>query len=118
MEGSVLRVILTNYGYTFRAEDDEGLIDEVSHTDRHLYGFFGSYRRWGFFTLGGGIGIGVELNEQRRCFADADVASATSDCDDDELQIALDRDVSQIAVRSSRVEPIQLMGRISLGVVF
>jgi hypothetical protein len=118
MEGSVLRVILTNYGYTFRAEDDDGLIDEVSHTDRHLYGFFGSYRRWGFFTLGGGIGVGVELNEQRRCFTDADVASATSDCDDDELQVALDRDVNQVAVRSSRVEPIQLMGRISLGVVF
>jgi hypothetical protein len=118
MEGSVLRVILTNYGYTFRAEDDDGLVDEVSHTDRHLYAFFGSYRRWGFFTLGGGIGVGVELNEQRRCFTDADVTSATSDCDDDELQVALDREVNQIAVRSSRVEPIQLMGRISLGVVF
>jgi hypothetical protein len=118
MQGSVIRVIFANYGYTFRSEDDEGLIDEVSHTDRHLFAFFGSYRRWGFFTLGGGIGIGVELNEQRRCFTEPDVASATSDCDNEELQIALDREVREVASRSSPVEPIQLLGRISLGVVF
>lgn len=118
MEGYVIRAIFANYGYTYRTEDDDGLIDEVSHTDRHLYGFFGSYRRWGFFTIGGGIGIGVELNEQRRCFTDADVGSATSDCDDEQLQIALDREVEKTAARGSPVEPIQIMGRISLGLVF
>jgi hypothetical protein len=118
MEGYVIRAIFANYGYTYRTEDNDGLIDEVSHTDRHIYGFFGSYRRWGFFTIGGGIGLGVELNEERRCFTDANVASATSDCDDEQLQIALDRDVKETASRGSAVEPIQLMGRISLGVVF
>lgn len=118
MRGTVIRAILTNYGYTYRTEDDAGLIDEVSHTDRHVYGFIGSYRRWGFFTFGGGFGVGVELNERRRCFTDADVGSTTSDCSDEQLRIALDRQVRKTAGLNSSIHPVQIMGRISLGVVF
>lgn len=118
MRGQVLRAIFTNEAYSYRSEDDLGRIDAVDHTERHLYGFIGSYDRWGPFTIGGGFGIGVELNEQRRCFTEAEVGSATEDCRDEQLQIALDREVREVAGLNSSLHPIQLMGRISLGVVF
>jgi hypothetical protein len=116
--GQVLRAIFTNEAYTYRSGDSLGRIDEVSHTERHFYGFIGSYDRWGPFTIGGGFGLGVELNEERRCFTDADVASATDDCSDEQFQIALDREVRETAGLNSSLHPIQLMGRISLGFVF
>ena len=118
MRGQVLRAILTNEGYTYQTEDSVGRIDEVSHTERVFYGFLGSYDRWGPFTIGGGIGLGVELNEQRRCFAEADSETATSDCTDEDFLIALDREVRQTVDLNSSLHPIQLMGRISLGFVF
>ena len=118
MRGQVLRAILTNEGYTYRSKDGLGTIDEVDHTERHFYGFIGSYDRWGPFTIGGGIGVGVELNDERRCFTEPDVSSATSDCSDEQFQIALDREVRETAGLNSSLHPIQLMGRISLGFVF
>jgi hypothetical protein len=118
MRGQVLRAILTNEAYTYRSKDSLGTIDEVSHTERHFYGFIGSYDRWGPFTIGGGIGLGVELNEERRCFTEAEVSSVTSDCSDEQFHIALDREVRETAGLNSSLHPIQLMGRISLGFVF
>lgn len=118
-QGYVLRAILTNYGYTYETKDSVGKIDEVSHTERHFYGYIGSQSSWGAFTIAGGIGLGVELNKEQRCFATNDVASAqTSGCpDDDEQLIALDRNVNQTASLNSPLSPIQLMGRFSLGIV-
>jgi hypothetical protein len=118
-QGYVLRAILTNYGYTYETKDELGTIDEVSHTERHAYAFLGSQSSWGAFTIAGGIGLGVELNKEQRCFATNNVASAqTSGCeDDDEQLIALDRNVNQVADVNSPLHPIQLMGRISLGIV-
>jgi hypothetical protein len=118
-QGYVGRVILTNYGYTYETKDDTGKIDEVSHTERHLYGYLGSQSSWGAFTIAGGIGLGVELNKEQRCFATNEVASAqTSGCeDDDEQLIALARDVSAVADVNSPFHPIQLMARFSLGIV-
>ena len=118
-KGYVLRVIFTNYGYTYRTTDDAGSIDQVSHTERRLYGYFGTHSKWGFFTIAGGIGLGVELNKQKRCFADTatSVADATtSGCN--ELDIALDRNLKEIANLNGALYPIDIMARFSLGVVF
>jgi hypothetical protein len=117
-EGNVLRAVFTNYGYEYRTTSDGVEIDSVEHTDRHFYGFFGSYRRWGFFTLGGGIGLGVELNKQERCFTSTAVSSArTSDCDG-ELQIALDNPIRDVIDLNGPLHPIQLIASLSLGAVF
>jgi hypothetical protein len=118
-QGYVLRAILTNYGYTYETKDDAGKIDEASHTERHFYGYIGSQSTWGAFTIAGGIGLGVELNKEQRCFPTNNIADAqTSNCpDDDEQLIALDRNVSRVADLNSPLHPIQLMARFSLGIV-
>lgn len=118
-QGYVLRAILTNYGYRYETKDRIGKIDEVTHTERHFYGYIGSQSRWGAFTIAGGIGLGVELNKEQRCFSDRSVSSAqTSGClDDDEQLIALDRDVARVADLNSPFHPVQLMARFSLGIV-
>jgi hypothetical protein len=114
LRGSVFRVILTNYGYTYRAADDLGQFDEVSHTERRLYGYLGSNSVWGAFTLGGGIGLGVELNREERCFDDDQ--PRTTDCKEDELNIATVRGASQLGNLHSWSYPVELMLRFSLGV--
>jgi hypothetical protein len=118
-EGTVLRAIYTNYGYDYRTRAGDRTIDEVEHTERHLYGFIGSYRRWGFFTLGGGIGLGVELNKQERCVVTQATSfrTASSGCDG-ELQIALDDRGREAADLNGWLHPVQIVGRISLGAVF
>jgi len=119
LRGTVFRAIFTNYAITYRASDAAGVFDEVSHTERQFFGFLGSNATWGVFTLGGGIGLGVELNEEKRCFTDGELAQPTSDCQRDELQIALRReDDPPVADINSSLHPVQLMGRISLGVTF
>ncbi len=126
--GYVLRAIFTNYGYTYEASDSAGTFDRVKHTERQLVAFFGSYARWGFFTLGGGIGLGYELNQQERCFPE-DIPSRTEFVDGvervvavargcDELQIALDRNAVDLGDLYSFIHPVVLMGRFSLGVAF
>ncbi len=120
-EGNVLRLILTNYGYTYRTEDDAGTkIDEVSHTERQLYGYIGSHHRWGFFTLAAGFGIGVELNKEERCFPDTatTVNDASSQGCKGQLALALDPQLNSVADVNGPFHPIYLMGRLSLGVVF
>jgi len=112
-EGYVLKALLTNYAFEYRGTDDAGLFDSVSHVERRFYGFFGSYNRWGFFTLGGGIGLGVELNEESRCAPNSGVA-----CDEDELQIKLGRQNGSGAVDlNGPLHPVDLIARISLGIV-
>jgi hypothetical protein len=119
-EGHVLRLILTNYGYEYRTDDDAGRIDTVQHTERQLYGFFGSHARWGPFTIAGGIGLGVELNKQERCFNSSGEA-ITSGCDGEQL-ISLTRTYSgsgaTYADLNGFLHPVYLMGRFSLGFVF
>jgi hypothetical protein len=118
-EGYVLRAILTNYGYTYRTADAAGTIDEVSHTDRQLMGFFGSLSKFGPFVIGGGIGLGWELNSQKRCFTGTSVASHTSQCTDDELLIAISRNPDAGVVNlNSGFHPVVLAMRFSLGFAF
>ena len=69
LEGNVLRAIFTNYAYHYVATDERGEFDNVSHVERHLFGYFGSHSKWGAFTLAGGFGIGVRAQPSRtRCF--------------------------------------------------
>ncbi|MDX2050830.1 MAG: hypothetical protein SFV15_00470 [Polyangiaceae bacterium] len=117
---SVLRVYLTNYSLKYVTRDKAGEIDSATHTERRLMGFLGSHRRFGAFTFAGGIGLGVELNKQRRCFPEGatSVARATTDCSSDDLQIALDRTVTQAANLNGGLHPAYIDIRFSLGFVF
>ena len=124
MKGYVLRAILTNYGYTYKASDTNGVFDQLSHTERHFYGYLGSHSRIGAFTLAGGIGLGVELNREKRCFEQRplqpgetpeDLATSTG-CSEDELLLATDRTLSEVANFNGGIYPIQFMLRFSLGV--
>ncbi len=126
-KGYFLRAIFTNYGYTYRSSDDLGRIDQVSHTERHLMAMFGSQHNFGPFSISAGIGLGYELNQQERCFADnvSNLGDAQRrDCDN-ELHIALDRPENlspgerlPIADLNGPFHPIYLGGRISLGFTF
>lgn len=116
MKGTVLRAIVTNYAYTYTATDQNGAFDSVSHVDRHFYGYIGGHSTWGLFTLAGGLGIGVELNKEQRCFSGMRIA--TSGCRNESLALALDRTWSQAIDLHSSTYPIQLMFRLSLGVTF
>jgi hypothetical protein len=117
-EGTVLRAIFTNYGYTYRSTDDAGVIDETSHTERLFSIMIGSHRKWGFFTLAGGFGLGIELNNERRCFTTSSVSSATSDCDEKVQLLALDRNVVNTVDLNGFLHPVYISTRISLGFVF
>ena len=123
-EGYVLRAIFTNYGYTFEASDSAGKFDLVNRTERRLMGFIGSYMRWGFFTIGGGLGLGYELNQQERCDLNVattaggdDVIRGVSNGCDGELQLAADRGANSYADINGFLHPVYLEGRFSLGIV-
>jgi hypothetical protein len=119
--GYVLRAILTNYSYRYVAYDAATgtEIDSAPHVERVLEGFFGSYSKIGIFTIGGGIGLGLELNRERRCF---DVNSRpTSNCPKEEFLIALEPPNNYgfaVASPNGPLYPVYLEGRISLGFVF
>jgi hypothetical protein len=118
-KGYVLRAGLTNYAIEYETLDASGgQVDVVEHTERHLYGIFGWNDRWGAFTLGGGVGLGYELNQQTRCFPnDSDVNDATDSGCDDELQIALENPIRSGPVNLNPwLHPFDLLVRFSLGV--
>lgn len=119
MRGTVLRAIYANYGYTYRSHFEGATFDEVSHTDRHFYGFLGSQSTLGIFSIAGGFGLGVELNKERRCIPGPTPASATSDCDKDEQLIAIrEKTRDSVGDLHSFSYPIEIMFRLSLGVTF
>ncbi len=126
LEGTVLRVMFTNYGYTYESEDDGILIDEVSFTERRIYGMFGSHNNYGPFTIATGIGLGIELNSKQRCFVEEEdyhvARPHTSDCpDEDEQHIAWSTDgpeVDKVYDLNGWLHPAYLHARIALGFVF
>jgi hypothetical protein len=117
-QGYVLRAILTNHALTYRVSDDRGEVDQASHTERHFYGFFGSYSRWGAFTLGGGFGLGVELNKEERCYRlnQTGMPALSTDCKG-EFSVKADRSATQVIALNSMLHPVQFMFRFSLGFV-
>lgn len=118
MRGTVLRAIFTNYSYTYFSEWSGPLgqptRDEVSHVERHLYAYLGSQNLYGIFTVAGGIGLGVELNKERRCF-DSN-GGHTSNCNKDQQLIRVGPET--VHDLHSFSYPLELMARISLGVTF
>lgn len=117
MKGNMLRVIYTNYGYEYSAP-----LDKVTHTERHLYGYFGDRSRWGAFTIETGLGLGVELNKQRRCYLPQGTRYVpTSDCPEfDALQLRYDKTEGALNTvdLNTGFGSIQFIFRLSLGVVF
>jgi hypothetical protein len=117
--GYVIRAGITNYGYTYRTEGDAGDIDEVNTVERIAFAMFGTQASWGAFTIAGGLGLGIHLNRDERCFPDGatSVAQAqTSDCDD-ELRIATRSDVLETLDLHGGFYPAELLGRFSLGIL-
>ena len=116
--GYALRTGFTNYAYTYNSSDNGHSIDSVSHTDREFFVMLADASRWGAFTIGGGIGLGYELNRQNRCFVSEDLnAAATPDCPKDQLLIKLDQTGNRGDL-DGFLYPFDLMVRFSLGVVF
>jgi hypothetical protein len=113
--GYALRTGFTNYAYTYNSSDSAGAIDSVSHTEREFFAMLADSSRWGAFTIGGGIGLGYELNRENRCFTDA--GAVTSDCPKDQLLIKLDRQ-GTVGNMDGFLYPFDLLVRFSLGVVF
>ena len=141
LDGYVVRVLFANYGYRYNAErvnDDPtlpdiggGIIDTVPYTERKIAVMFGTHSIIGdVFTIAGGIGIGYELNQPRRCFPEDQTIEghppcwdASSNCDDDALLIGLDHadryqnlPVFDLNGINGPIFPFELMGRISFGV--
>jgi hypothetical protein len=118
LRGQVFKLILTNYAYRYQSSDEMGVIDQVSHTERRIFGYLGSSSVYGVFTIAGGFGLGLELNKHDRCFPENDLSSVTTDCEDQGLELALDRNASERVNLYSFPYPVALMARISLGVTF
>ncbi|MET0385939.1 MAG: hypothetical protein ABW321_08265, partial [Polyangiales bacterium] len=120
-KGYVLRLELSNYGYTYRAADGGGKIDEVDFTERRLTLFVGSHSRFGPFTFAGGFGLGYELHQVERCglsvSSNGNVSSRSDDCKGKQL-IALDRTGRETADLNGPLHPVYFQARFTLGVVF
>lgn len=115
-DGTVLRFYYANYGYKYTTKTDAGaLIDEATHTDRHLVGYLGSHHKWSFFTLATGIGVGVEMNRQRRCSDPPFYTTIKTDCSKDVFELKLPGSTVNIY---DWLHPVYLSFRLSLGVVF
>lgn len=121
LKGYVLRVIYTNYGYTYETKDGSTPIDKVNFTERRLFGMFGSHFNFGPLTIATGIGLGVELNRPQRCYKEGDLApdARTSGCkDSDEQIIATHNDATDKPYDiNGWAHPIYVAGRISIGIM-
>jgi hypothetical protein len=116
--GYALRTGFSNYAYTYNSSDSGVAVDSVSHTDREFFVMLADSSRWGAFTIGGGFGLGYELNQQNRCFtSDSLDAPATSTCPKDQLLIRVDQS-GNVADLNGFLYPFDLLVRFSLGVVF
>lgn len=119
--GYVIRTGFTNYSLEYETKSSNGnRIDFVPHVQRQFYAMLGSVSRWGAFTLGGGIGLGYELNKETRCFPSGakGVSDATSGGSCDEIQILAPGPNGGLAIVpiTPFTYPWEILGRISLGV--
>ena len=121
-KGYVIRTGLNNYALTYDTNDDGVPLDSVSHTKREFYAMLGSVERWGAFTLGGGIGLGYDLNKETRCYKgdtnqlfDRD-EFAPGNCDEIQLGVPTGTNQAGIVSVTSFVYPWEFLARISLGV--
>ena len=120
-KGYALQAALTNYAIKYEAKNDAGaVVDSVSHVERQFRVMFNSLSRWGAFTLGGGIGIGYDINNETRCYPDTarDRADAVvgGDCGQIQLATADPVNLGPIASVTSFTYPWELLVRFSVGV--
>jgi hypothetical protein len=123
MEGYVLRAELTDYAINY-----DSAIDHVRYVEREFQVLFGQHSKWGPFTLAGTFGIGSMLNKHERCFADNAIntnSAQTSGCVNSKQMLfavtpfngATGQPMGVINL-NGWAYPIDLVLRISLGVVF
>jgi hypothetical protein len=123
-KGYVIRAGLTNYSLEYETKDSNGeRIDFVPHVKRQLYAMFGSVERWGPFTIGGGIGLGYDLNNESRCIPSSAVTvsqaiagAKSGNCDELQIVAPVGNSFAPVAV-TSFTYPWDILGRISLGVI-
>ncbi len=116
--GYVIRTGITNYSLEYETKTDQGVrLDSAAHVQRQFYVMLGSVSRWGPFTIGGGIGLGYELNKETRCYPSGARLGQTVPGNCDEIQIAMpvDNRLAVIPV-TPFTYPWEILGRISLGV--
>jgi hypothetical protein len=112
----VIRAIFENYGYTYASS-----LEQFSHTQRALMGMFGSHSTIGAFTIAGGIGLGVDLNSEYRCYPAGARVGETQSSGCSSLQLAVNSDMigrANAVPVSSDLYPVILAARISFGVTF
>ena len=120
-KGYVIRTGFTNYSLEYETKDEAGKrVDFVPHTKRQFYVMLASVERWGAFTLGGGIGLGYDLNKESRCIADAPVFDPADakpgNCDEIQIAVPISRtQVTPVAI-TPFTYPWELLARFSLGV--
>lgn len=120
-KGYVIRTGLSNYSLEYETRGSDGKrVDFLSHTKRQLYVMLGSMERWGAFTLGGGIGLGYDLNKESRCIPSSPVfdpaEAKPGSCDELEIAVPVSStQVTPVAV-SPFTYPWEFLARISLGV--
>ncbi len=120
-KGYVIRTGFTNYSLEYETKDEAGKrVDFVPHTKRQFYVMLASVERWGAFTLGGGIGLGYDLNKESRCIADSPVfdpaEAKPGNCDEIQIAVPVSRtQVTPVAV-TPFTYPWELLARFSLGV--
>jgi hypothetical protein len=110
--GTVLRFYYTNYGYEYSSD-----VDRAVHTERYFVGMLGSHNKWGPFTIATGLGLGVEMNRERRCFTSTSGAP-TSDCPKNQFDIRLNNVNGEPFNVYGWLHPAYLLFRLSLGFVF
>ncbi len=119
-KGYAIRTGLTNYAIEYESKMDSGArADFVTHTERQFYVLLGSVERWGPFTLGGGIGLGYDLNHETRCFPSTarDPSDAKpGDCNEIQLATSDPVNLGPVAVVTPFTYPWEILARFSLGV--
>ncbi|MGE5787949.1 MAG: hypothetical protein ACM3ZE_25370 [Myxococcales bacterium] len=118
-KGTVLRLFYTNYGYRYSAKSEQGVeVDSAIHTERRIYGMLGSHSKWGPFTIATALGLGMELNRQRRCIDASRVPAASSDCAKEVFEVQLQKGSNSVYQVYEWLHPAYLDFRLSLGLVF
>jgi hypothetical protein len=121
LQGYVARLSMTNIGVTYEASNESGVFDKVDTVERQIQLYVGSHSRFGFFTVGGGLGVGYELEDSQRCFVNRmtmQMEAVTSSCQEDQLQILLDPQGNSVADLHGPFHPFYLIARFSIGVAF
>ncbi len=125
MEGYVLRAELTDYSIDYDTD-----IDHVNYVEREFQVLFGQHSKWGPFTIAGTFGIGSMLNKHERCFSDnynynsTTLSPQTSGCPNGKQMLLAVTPNDATSGQPGAINlngwayPIDLVLRISLGVVF